>query len=295
MTAMSKEDTSKSFDSARRDRAIGAILVDAGRLTSSDVAEIQAFADNSGLLFGEAAIKLKRITAGDLDVALARQFNYPVLPVGPGGVVTAEVLAAYDPQCEAVEDLRTVRSRLVIDWLHRTDRNLVTIVSPHHGEGRSWFAANLATVFAQAGERTLLIDGDMRNSRQHRLFNLDNTVGLASLLTGRAGKDAAQRVHPDLRLYVMPAGIAPPNPQELLTRPLFGVVIDGFAKQFDVVIFDSPAAQHTADAELLAARTGAALMVARRGHTSEVALKSTFKSLTRANVQVLGSVINDYT
>ena len=295
MNATTREEPSKSVDGTRRNRALGAILVDAGRLTHDDVAEIETFATNSGLLFGEAAIQLKRITSGDLDFALARQFSYPVLPFGPAGAVSAEVVAAYEPHCAAVEDLRTVRSRLVIDWLNRTDRNLLTIVSPHHGEGRSWFAANLATVFAQAGERTLLIDGDMRNSRQHLLFNLNNTVGLSSLLTGRAGKEAAQRVHSELRLFVIPAGVAPPNPQELLTRPVFGVVIDGFASQFDVVIFDSPAAQDTADAELLASKAGAALLLARRGHTSELALKSTFESLTRANVKVLGSVINDYT
>ena len=292
MNATTKEEAPKSVEGARRNRALGAILVDAGRLTYDDVAEIEAFAANSGLLFGEAAVQLKRITTGDLDVALARQFSYPVLPFGPSGAVSVEVVAAYEPHCDAVEDLRTVRSRLVLDWLNRTDRNLLTIVSPHHGEGRSWFAANLATVFAQAGERTLLIDGDMRNSRQHRLFNLSNTVGLSSLLTGRAGKEAAQRVHPDLRLFVIPAGVAPPNPQELLTRPVFGVVIDGFASQFDVVIFDSPPARDTADAELLAAKAGTALLLTRRGHTSELALKSTYTSLMRANVKVLGSVMN---
>ena len=124
-----RDEAARSADGTRRNRALGAILVDAGRLTQEDVAEIEAFAGNSGLLFGEAAVRMKRITTNDLEFALARQFSYPVLPVGPGGAVSAEVVAAYEPHCAAAEDLRTVRSRLVIDWLNRTDRNLLTVVS----------------------------------------------------------------------------------------------------------------------------------------------------------------------
>jgi len=291
MSATVKEETPKSLDNARRNRAIGAILVDEGLLTDKDVVEIQALADSSGLLFGEAALRLNRITTADLDRALGRQFNYPLLPVGPGGVAP-EVLAAYEPHCDSVEDLRTVRSRLVIDWLDRSERSVLAIVGAHRNEGRSWLAANLATVFAQAGERTLLIDGDMRHPQQHRFFNLNNNIGLSSLLSGRAGKEAARRVHPELRLFVLPAGATPPNPQELLTRHIFSVVLDGFANYFDVVLIDTPAARETADAELLAAKAGAALLVARQGKTSELALQSTFKSLTRSNVKVVGSVIN---
>jgi protein-tyrosine kinase len=293
MSANMIEEAAKPLDTARRNRAIGAILVDSGCLTEKDVVEIQALADSSGVLFGEAALRMKRITAADLELALGRQFNYPMLPLGPGGV-SAEVLAAYEPHCEVVEDLRTVRSRLVIDWFNRTDRAVLALVGAHRNEGRSWLAANLATVFAQAGERTLLIDGDMRHPRQHRLFNLSNNVGLSSLLTGRVGKEVAHRVHPELRLFVVPAGVTPPNPQELLTRPALGVLLEGFANHFDVILIDTPAAQETADAELLAAKAGFALLVARRGQTSQLALQSTYKTLTRSNVKVVGSVINSH-
>jgi protein-tyrosine kinase len=293
MSATVKEETPKPLDSARRNRAIGGILVDAGRLTDKDVVEIQALVDSSGLLFGEAALRLHRITAADLEFALGRQFNYPVLSLGPGGV-SPDVLAAYEPHCDVVEDLRTVRSRLVIDWVNRSDRAVLAIVGANRNEGRSWLAANLATVFAQAGERTLLIDGDMRHPQQHRFFNLNNNIGLSSLLTGRAGKEVAHRIHPELRLFVLPAGVTPPNPQELLTRPALSVVLEGFANHFDVVLIDTPAAQETADAELLASRAGAALLVARSGQTSELALQSTYKTLTRSNVKVVGSVINNH-
>jgi chain length determinant protein tyrosine kinase EpsG len=294
MNANAKEDLSKTLETTVRNRTIGGILVDAGRLTERDVVEIQAFADKNGMLFGAAAIELKKLSPEDLDLALGRQFHYPTLPSGPGGLVTSDVVTAYQPHSAVAEDFRTVRSRLVIDWLHHAERNILAIVSPDQGDGRSWFAANLATAFAQAGERTLLIDADMRRPRQHELFKINDSLGLAALLTGRAGKETARRVHPELRLFVMAAGVLPPNPQELLTRPAFEVVLTKFASQFDVVIIDTPSARATADAQVIAAKAGSALVLARRDHTSEIVLQSTVKSLLDSRVKVVGSVINEY-
>ena len=293
MSATPKAEAEGLLGAGHRSRAVGAILVDAGRLTEKDVAEIQAYADSSGMLFGEAGVAMQRITSADVDFALARQFNYPVLPCGSDGVVSEDVVAAYQPQCDVVEDLRTVRSRLVLDWLNRGSPNVLAVISPGSREGRSWFAANLATVFAQAGERTLLIDADMRNPQQHTFFKLSNTVGLSALLTGRAGKEAVQRVHPDLRLFVLPAGVSPPNPQELLTRPVLDVVIQRFGTQFDVVILDTPPALGFADAHILATRAGSALLLAKRNCTSEVALHTVLKSLSHSSVKIVGSVINN--
>jgi protein-tyrosine kinase len=72
------------------------------------------------------------------------------------------------------------------------------------------------------------------------------------------------------------------------------VVISKFASQFDVVIIDTPPARHTADAQIVAARAGAAIMLSRRNHTGEVPLQSTLKSLQDSRVKIVGSVINDY-
>jgi chain length determinant protein tyrosine kinase EpsG len=294
MSATVKEDLSKPVETVTRNRAIGAILVDAGRLTERDVSEIQAFADQNGMLFGAAGIALKKVKAEDLDLALGRQFHYPTLPCGRGGLVTSDVVTAHQPQSAVAEDFRTIRSRLVIDWLNHAERNILAIVSPRPGDGRSWFAANLATAFAQAGERTLLIDADMRRPRQHELFKINDSLGLAALLTGRAGTEAAHRIHPELRLCVMPAGVLPPNPQELLTRPAFEVALTKFAGQFDVVIIDTPPGQASADAQVIAARAGSALVLARRDHTTELALQETAKALLDSRVKVVGCVINEY-
>lgn len=294
MSANAKDDLSKNLENTGRNRAIGAILVDTGRLSERDVLEIQQYADRNSMLFGAAAIELKKVSPEDVNLALGRQFLYPTLPNGPGGLVSNDVVTAYKPQSPVAEDLRTVRSRLVIDWLNHAERNVLAVVSPSQGDGRSWFAANLATAFAQAGERTLLIDADMRRPRQHEMFNINDSLGLAALLTGRAGKEIARRIHPELRLFVVPAGVLPPNPQELLTRPAFEVVLTKFASQFDVVIIDTPPAQATADAQVIASKAGSALVLARRNHTGEIALQSTVKSLQDSKVRVVGSVINEF-
>jgi protein-tyrosine kinase len=277
-----------------RGRAIGAILVEQGRLKAEDVEEIQRFANVHGVRFGDAAVQLKRLTQSDIESAIAQQYNYPVLARGGDGGVADDVIAAYQPQSEALEPLRALRSQLILRWLNTASRKLLAITSPERGEGRSWLAANLATMLAQLGERTLLIDADMRHPRQHAMFNIDNSVGLSALLTGRAGREIARRIHPQLRLFVLPAGIIPPNPQELLARPVFDVILDMFASQFSVVIIDTPAICDTADAQILAANAGSALMLARRNHTLQSKLVSAMESLTDTGVNVIGSVINEH-
>jgi len=212
---------------------------------------------------------------------------------GEGGVAD-DVIAAYMPQSDAVEPLRALRSQIILRWFNSASRRVLAISSAERGEGRSWLAANLATMFAQLGERTLLIDADMRHARQHRMFNIDNSVGLSALLTGRAGREIARRIHPQLRLFVLPAGIIPPNPQELLARPVFDVILDHFAAQFSLVILDTPAASETADAQILAANAGNAVMIARRNCTSQAKLAAAMQMFTDTGVNVIGSVINEH-
>jgi protein-tyrosine kinase len=277
-----------------RGRAIGTILIEQGRLNSQDVEEIQRFANAHGVRFGEAAVQLKRITERDIESAIAQQYNYPILARGGESGVADDVIAAYMPQSDVVEPLRALRSQIILRWFNNASRRVLAVTSAERGDGRSWLAANLATMFAQLGERTLLIDADMRHPRQHRIFNIENSVGLSALLTGRAGREIARRIHPQLRLFVLPAGIIPPNPQELLARPVFDVILDHFAAQFSLVILDTPAACETADAQILAANAGNAVMIARRNCTPQAKLLAAMEMFTDTGVNVIGSVINEH-
>jgi protein-tyrosine kinase len=277
-----------------RSRAIGAILVEQGRLSPEEVEKIQQFAKNNDLRFGDAALKLRLLTENDIDSAIAQQFKYPILTRGGEGGVADDVVAAYLPQSQMVEPLRVLRSQLSLRWVNPKERKILVIASAGRGEGRSWLAANLATVFAQMGERVLLIDADLRHPRQHELFNLNNSVGLSALLTGRAGREIVCRIHPKLRLFVLPAGSLPPNPQELLGRQVFDLVLDLFASQYDWVIMDTPATSESADAQILASRADAAVLLVRRNHTRIDELKAAMRNLTESGVQVMGSVVSEY-
>jgi Mrp family chromosome partitioning ATPase len=95
-------------------------------------------------------------------------------------------------------------------------------------------------------------------------------------------------------LFVLPAGILPPNPQELLGRQVFDLVLELFVGQYDRVIVDTPATSESADAQILAARADAALLLVRRHHTRVDELKAAMRNLTESGVHVVGSVINHF-
>jgi protein-tyrosine kinase len=288
-----KNDLEKLAEPTRdHGRAIGSILVEHGLLSPADRDEIQRYATEHGIRFGDAAQKLRLLTQRDIDLAIAQQYHYPTLPRGGNDGVSSEVIAAYLPQSEFVEPLRALRSQLNLRWV--AEHKVLAITSPGRGEGRSWLAANLATVYAQLGMRTLLIDSDMRQPRQHQLFNLNNGLGLSALLTGRAGREIVARIHPQLRLFVLTAGTLPPNPQELLGRPVFELVLQRFSEQYDMIIMDTPAASDVADAQIVAARADAAVVLARLNHTRSAQLTATMHNLKQSGVNVIGTVITDH-
>jgi chain length determinant protein tyrosine kinase EpsG len=242
--------------------------------------------------FGDAAIALKLVSADDIQQVLARQFDYPYLSPGDS-TVSPEVIAAWSPFSKQVEALRALRSQLLLRWFTEERRSLA-IVSPGRGEGRSHLAANLAVVFSQMGERTLLIDADLRNPRQHALFGLSNATGLSTILADRATLEVIQRIPAFVDLSVLTAGAVPPNPLELLGRDGFGRIMEECASRFDVIVLDTPAAAHGSDFQLLAQKTQGALLLARRNSTRMEACTALSEEIVAAQAAVAGAVLNDY-
>ena len=278
----------------RGERPIGAILIDAGRLTLEDAERILRLQREQGLRFGEAATQLGVLTGADIAFALSRQFDYPYLLRGESAV-SEDLVAAYDPFSPQVEALRTLRSQLMLRWFDtELERKALAIVSAGRGEGRSFIAANLAVVFSQLGEHTLLIDADMRNPCQHKLFGLENRVGLSGLLAERCGTEAIQRIPALLDLSVLPAGAGPPNPSELLARPLFSQLLQELGKEFDVILLDTPAAAETGDAQTVIMRAGAALIVVRKNATRMSQVRDIADTTTQASATVVGTVLNEF-
>jgi receptor protein-tyrosine kinase len=274
-------------------RVMGAVLVDVGRLRPEDIEHILWLQLEKRLRFGDAAKELGLLTQADIEFALSLQFDYPYLQRGESRV-SEDVIAAYDPFSKQVEALRALRSELMLRWFDDPAHKMLAIVSAARGEGRSYLAANLAVVFSQLGQRTLLIDADLRNPCQHKLFDLDaRATGLSAMLSGRAGLDAVQRIPSLARLSVLPAGVLPPNPQELVARPAFAHLLNQLVPHLDVIILDSPAAE-TADAQTLAVRAGAALLVVRKNTTRMSPAKRVFNSVVQTKATIVGTVFNDF-
>jgi chain length determinant protein tyrosine kinase EpsG len=274
--------------------SIGAILVNAGRLSEENVIRILETQVQQQNHFGEAAINLGLLTDDDVRFALSRQFNNLYLPAGDNSL-SPHLIAAYKPFSPAVEHLRGLRSQLMLRWFEPdTDRNVLAIVSPGRGEGRSFIAANLAIVFSQLGKSTLLIDANLRAPRQQEFFKVNTGGGLSSYLAGRAGLESIVRIPSLPGLSVLSAGAVPPNPQELIGRPVFADLLQSVACEFDVVIVDTPSASEYAEAQIIATEASAALIVLRKNHTSLSRTMELARRFQQIGAAVVGSVLNDF-
>jgi receptor protein-tyrosine kinase len=265
-------------------------------LKPEDAERVLLLQKEHNLRFGDAAIRLGLLSESDIQYALSRQFAYAYLRRTPGvkKTVSDELVAAYEPFSPRVEQLRAIRSQLMLRWFDKADqRQVLSIIGSERGEGRSHLAANLAVVFSQLGERTLLVDADLRHPRQHELFLLENKVGFSTLLSGRSQEEAIIRIPELAGLCVLPAGPIPPNPLELLNRLNFDEFMIQVRSSFDIVIIDTPAMSVGEDAAMIAMRTGAALAVARSAQTKLAAFTDLVQGLMNAGVAVVGSVLNE--
>jgi len=277
-------------------RAIGDILIESGRLSEADAAKIFERQQSDQSQFGDAGIALKILTKDDIDFALSQQFEYSYL--GEKDVsLSPELVAAYKPFSRVGENLRAVRSQLMLRWFNgERARKAIAVVSASPAEGRSFIAANMAIVFAQQGQRTLLIDGNMRtglNKAQQALFKLDKSAGLSGVLAGRAGLEAVLEVPGLPGLGVLPCGAIPPNPQERLGRKAFEGLLQAASASFDAIIIDTPSGRDFADAEIISARAGAAVLITRKNVSLLPQAVALARRLQDSGVALVGSVLND--
>jgi protein-tyrosine kinase len=273
------------------DTRLGELLQHDGTLTEQDVRDIMAAQRLVGERFGQVASRLGLVKEQDVEHALARQAEFPLAVPGES-TLSPELITAYQPASPRAEELRTLRSELVLRWFGRGHRALA-IVEARPGDGGSVLAANLAVAFAQLGERTLLIDGNLRAPAQQELFGLRSDVGLAEFIRGRETLDSATAKVPGFSsLSVMFAGALPPNPQELLGHVSFAYLMESATTKYGVVIVDTPPMMQCADAQLIAARAGGAVLATKR-HATRLGEVVRIKSqLEAAGAALLGAVVD---
>ncbi|WP_233151724.1 polysaccharide biosynthesis tyrosine autokinase [Pelomonas sp. KK5] len=276
------------------DRSIGDFLSELKKLSNAQIEQVLAYQRQHGVRFGEAAVALKLASQDDVMWALSKQFHYPYSS-GEGAHFNEELVAAIDPFSEQTESFRGIRSQLMLGVMAAdAPKRALALLSPNVGDGKTFFAANLAVVFSQLGAKTLLIDADMRTPRQHRLFGIPAERGLSSVLSGRAETNVVRPIRDLPSLFVMPVGTLPPNPLELLQRPAFGLLLQELLSKFDHVIVDTPASAHGADSRVLAAKCGAAMVVTRRNVSQMKAVHKLVGEVARGSAQFAGVVINEH-
>lgn len=290
-SSMNTDDVHSTID---QDRSIGDIIRETKSLTQEQVNQILEYQRANNLRFGESAVKLGMVSDSDIVFALSQQFNYPYAPESRRGN-HRELVVAAQPFGKQAEAFRAIRSQLMMRiFSPQEPKRALAVTSPESGDGKTFLVANLGVVLAQLGGRTLIVDANLRNPRLHELFDLPNTSGLTGILSGRQEENVIYQA-PDIpSLFVMPVGVIPPNPLELLERPAFRLLMGELLRKFDHVVVDTPASALGSDALVIAARSGAAMTLARKNKTKVKHLHDLVGQLSETTAKLTGVIVNEF-
>lgn len=171
-------------------------------------------------------------------------------------------------------------------------RRAVTITSSVAQEGKSEVCANLAAIMAQAGQRTLLVDANLRSPSQHHLWNVSNQVGLSDVVLGKEDLSGALQSLDD-NLTLLTAGVSVPNPLTVLDSKLMEELIQSLLGQYDYVLFDTPSLAKVADAAMLGKLSDGVLLVLQPRKADSSSALSAKSLLEKSGAYVLGIVANN--
>jgi len=197
-----------------------------------------------------------------------------------------------EPQSAAAEAYRTVRTAVYFGVPDGEAKTLL-ITSPAPGDGKTTMVSNLAIAMAQAGQRTLVLDGDFRNPMQHKIFEVQQDGGLSNILAGRGQlSEFIQRTKVE-GLDVLPCGPIPPNPSEMLNSKAFAKLLEELSTRYDHILIDSPPVMPVTDARILGAMSDVTLLVLRAEKSTRKAAEQSREGLLSVGAHILGAVVND--
>ncbi len=203
-----------------------------------------------------------------------------------------ELIVYNKPKSQISEAIRTLRTNLQFTFVGN-NKNVVLITSSMPGEGKSFISANLATSFSMINCKTLLIDADLRKGRQHKVFNIDNEKGLSSLLLDDIKKYNKYIVKTDIpNLDVLPSGIVPPNPSELLGSEQNTKLLDLLKTKYDLIILDCPPVNAVTDALVLTKYVDEVVLVCAYKTTPFDLLEQSKKTLENSGAKIAGVIVN---
>lgn len=206
-----------------------------------------------------------------------------------------ELIILSKPKDSTSEAIRILKTNLQFSFIDENFKTLM-ITSSMPGEGKSFISANLACAFSMMDYKVLLIDCDLRKGRQHKVFGLNKDNGLSNLLLDDIEnyKKYIKKTEVD-NLYVLPSGVVPPNPSELLGSDKCKKLFEKFENIFDLVILDCPPLNVVTDSLILTSLADQALIVSAYKKTPMDLLMTTKKSLEASNIKIAGIVMNKMT
>lgn len=194
----------------------------------------------------------------------------------------------------ATEQYKLLRTNLSFTLPEDEGCSIIGVTSAMRGEGKSTTAVNLSYVLAESGKKVLLIDGDLRIPSIAKKMGIDNFVGLSDLLKGVGTVQMSTFKSPLFNnWYIMPSGVLPPNPSELLGSRRMENVLKTLSENFDYIILDLPPVNIVSDALAVSKFINGMIVVIREDYTEKKELETCFRQLKLSDVKVLGCVINE--
>ena len=206
-----------------------------------------------------------------------------------------ELIVANNPKSGVAEAIKTIRTNLLFSSIDEPVKSIL-ITSSMSGEGKSFISANLAVAFAQAGVKVLIVDCDLRRGRQHKIFNIDNEQGLSNLLLDDVDKNYKKYIKKTRyeNIYVLPMGIVPPNPSELLASAKNKQLVKLLKQKFDLVIYDGVPVGGLTDSIIMADLVDKIVIVSAYKITPVEFLANTNKALEQFKDKTAGVLLNKF-
>ena len=204
-----------------------------------------------------------------------------------------ELIVMNKPKSTISEDIRTLRTNLEFS-LTANNEKVIMLTSSNPSEGKSFISSNLSACFAQNNKKVLLIDADLRLGRVHRMFNISNKMGLSNLILNYDEAKYQNYIQKTAvnGLFIIPRGVVPPNPSELLGTKKFKNIINDLKKLFDYIIIDATPINGLSDALILTKNVDKVVIVCKYGKTDLSDLEECKKMLINADAKIAGVVIN---
>ncbi|MCK4336606.1 MAG: polysaccharide biosynthesis tyrosine autokinase [Candidatus Aminicenantes bacterium] len=213
-------------------------------------------------------------------------------PVLPNETKEVELINHLFPNLSIAEDYRTIRTS--IQFSHAgTPPKVITFSSAFPQEGKSAAVSNLAVSFAQLNKKVLIVDGDLRRPRQHKIFKARNNKGLSNFLAGKITFEEAVQITAIKNLWIIPSGPNPPNPAELMDSDRMKELLQIVRDKFDVVLIDSPPVLAVIDPIVLGSFSDSLILVVRSGKTTKKALAKAVEEVRKASTQIIGIIYNE--